>query len=35
MIGGRFCPFTTAEAGGDEAHNNMPPVIVLNYIIKT
>jgi microcystin-dependent protein len=28
-------PFTTGSAGGGGAHNNMPPYIVVNYIIKT
>ena len=23
------------DAGGDAPHNNMPPFVVLNYIIKT
>lgn len=27
--------FTTGSTGGDEAHNNVQPTIVLNYIIKT
>ena len=27
--------YTTAAAGGDSPHQNMPPYIVLNYIIKT
>lgn len=26
---------TTDNAGGGQAHNNMPPYLVLNYIIKT
>ena len=24
----------TAESGGNQAHNNMPPYIAINYIIK-
>lgn len=27
--------FTTATTGGGGAHNNMPPVMIYNYIIKT
>jgi microcystin-dependent protein len=40
-VGNHDHEFTTDPAqpaiqstGGDEAHNNMPPYIVMNYIIK-
>ena len=26
---------TTGSTGGDSAHNNVQPTIILNYIIKT
>ena len=32
-FGGEACP-NTAAAGGNEPHNNMPPYIILAYIMK-
>ena len=30
-----FLSLTNSSTGGDQSHNNVQPIIVLNYIIKT
>lgn len=35
LFGAGGSTFTTSSAGGGQAHPNLPPTLVVNYVIKT